>query len=469
MNPDQNVAPKTSGDQVIQPQASTTPTNSPTPNPPSPTPQTQLPQELFAKDPSPFKPPSTGKKKWFILGGSLAAILLIGGLYLFLIFLPSRPQAVWNTSLNRSGQAIDKLVNNATEQQTIDAFKKSKISIKLDGSGAGANYSGTFDTKFDDTKADGSLTIKAEQSEGDESVELVAKFLSEFKNESKYPTIYFQVTGLASFGLDTYAPGLESYDGKWVAIDESYWKTLNVTPEQLSAERKKEITSEDIATSAREITKTTSAYVLTSNPDKAVFEQKKFIGKEKVDGLNTYHYQVGINKQHAKDFCSAIVTTSMNTPVYKKLAGNDNETVDEQSKNDTIKECQDSVDKDIDDNDTFDLWMDSKYKLVYKARFTENNKPNTYVDIGQNYKGDNQVSLFTNYYNDEDKNEVKSSVQTDIKSHKTTGNLEFKGGEGDEAYNVKLTLEAKPYTGDIEVTEPAGAIPFQQVLKDLGF
>ena len=439
--------------------------NAPTPAaPPQPSPT----PELFAPDPAPFNNTvKSGKKKFIIIGIIVAvSILILGALYFFLIFWPNQPQNVWKTGINRSGQAVDKLVNNATEAQTLDSFKKSKINVTLDADAAGTKYSGTLDTKFDESKADGSLNITAEGA-ANANVALSAKFLSEFKESSQFPSVYFQVTGLKSLGLGVYAPGITAFDGKWISVDETYWSKLGITAEQLNKTKEREVTSEDIATTARAMTTTINDYVFTTDPSKAIFEQRKFIGKEKVDDLNTYHYQVGINKNNAKSFCDAVINTAMDTPIYKKFAND--ESNKEQYKSDAIKSCQESVDKDLEDTNTFDLWIDAKYKLIYKVRIPEADKQDVYVDIGQNYKGDNQVSLFVNYHDGQEKSDAKFNVTTDIESHKTTGSLTANGGEGQDAYSVKLVITAEPYDGEIDVTKPEGAIPIEQLLNELGY
>ena len=44
--------------------------------------------------------------------------------------------------------------------------------------------------------------------------------------------------------------------------------------------------------------------------------------------------------------------------------------------------------KDIKDSDTYDVWMDTSQRILYKVRFKYKDNPAAnYVDIGLGYKG----------------------------------------------------------------------------------
>lgn len=448
---------------------------SPTPVTTEPSPAaplvSQFPQ-ANSSAPSPLTPPPTSynskkpnKKLFAIAGGGLLAMLLLGG-FVFGYYIPNKPQNVYKTGLNRSGQAVNKIVTKATEKQTLDAVKKSEMTVDVTATLKDASYSGNLSTKFDTTKADGNLKVTAKHT-GDPDKVFTTKFLGELKAGSKYPSIYLQFAGVKAFGFDSTLPGIANYENKWISIDETYLKSLGLTEKDVSDSQKKQITAEDIAEEARALASVTTDYVLTANPQKAVFEQKKFVGKEKVDGRSAYHYLMGINKTHAGDYCKAVVDKVTETQIYKKLASSDSQSL-ETAKKEAVTGCQDSVKNDIKDTDTFDLWIDAGNKLIYKIRVTDKDNNKSYLDIGQNYKGGDDISLFVNAHDEAGQSDTKATLSTNIKTHVTTGSLKLDGSKSDDAYKVEVTLSAKPYNGDIKVDKPADAVPIQDILQKLG-
>ncbi len=423
-------------------------------------------QTEHTQTPTSFPPaPKKKRKKLLLVVVGVALFALLSGGVVFGYYLPNTPQNVWKSGLDRSGQAVNKLVGRATEKETLAAYEKSDVTIDLSGKSGTSSYSGSLNVKYDTSKADGSLSVTAKE-QGSADKVFTAKFLGELKAGSQFPSVYFQFSGLKSFGLDTYSPALSSYENKWIAIEESYFKSLGITPEQVTDSQNKQISADDTAEAAKAVAGVTGDYVLTSNPKKAVFDQKKYVAKEKVDGIQAYHYVVAINKAHAKDYCSALIEKVLTTQVYKKTTTSDPATIDSAKKS-LIKSCQDSV-SGIKDSDTFDLWIDASRKLIHKIRVTDQNDKESYMDIGQNYTGGNDVGLFVNVHDGKGKSDGKFTISTNLNTRTTKGSLTITN-TGTYPYEFKLSLDAKPYTGDIKVEKPAGAVPIQDVLKALGF
>ena len=109
------VVQETTTEEVIKP-TETPVTDIPassTPEVPIPQPTTPLVQDtpqpiqpLFSSDPAPAYPVKKSKTK-LILGACLT-ILIIGGAtaYIFLIFIPSKPENVYKTAMDRSGRGL---------------------------------------------------------------------------------------------------------------------------------------------------------------------------------------------------------------------------------------------------------------------------------------------------------------------------------------------------------------------------
>ena len=433
----------------------------PAPTQPGMPPLTPTPgQPVQHVDPSKSPSKKTTKLLFIALIVLLALLAIAAIAYIFLIIIPNQPQNVWKTGLNRSGKVVNTVSSKVGEKDTLDALKKSEVNASITATASSFAYEGSVNVKYDATNATGDLKL-SQKNNGEADKAFSAKFLSHLKDGSKLPSVYLQLSGLSSLGLDQFLPNLTKYENKWISIDESYLKSIGLTPESLQQNKDKQLNAKEVSDGLQALIATTSDYFLTTNPSKAVFEQRKFVAKEKVDGKVAYHYIVGINKQHAKDYCAAIASTLVKTEAYKKIVSGDG------SQKDAItKECQQSVD-DIKNTDTFDMWIDAKYKLIYKARFTDEKDKNSYTDIGQNYQGGSKFTMFIKDHNAAEKTDIAFVLQSDLKAHASQGIITAVG-QGEMPYTVKVAIEAKPYTGEIKTDAPAGAISIDEIFRALG-
>ncbi len=401
------------------------------------------------------------KITFLLLAQFLAVIFVIGGIFGY--YLPNRPENVWKTGLNRSGEALDKLLIQATEKNQLEAFKKSEINASLAIKAQGADFKGSFTGRFDQSKADGSLNFEVNQ--GGNNAKLAMKYISILAGGATYPDFYAQFSGIKELGGDAFVPGISKYDGKWIAVNSDYFKSLGLpvtTPGQVN---KSQINAGDVSELIRAVSSVSKDYLLTSNMDRAVIKQVKFVGKEKTDGISAYHYIAGIDKAHAKDYCKALYEKISTTTIYKNFNGNDQDKINN-AKNADTKACQDD---DTNINTNFDLWIDAKYKLIHKIRIPDESNKQAYTDIGQTYKGGDDVSLFVAYHNGKEPMDAKLTFSTNIKSVDSKGEFSIKGGKGSEAYDGKATFEIKPLSEDLNIQKPANSIPLQDILKKYGY
>lgn len=411
-------------------------------------------------------PPPKKKKTKLFAAIAIFVVVLLGAGYVFAFYIPNKPQNVYKTGLNRSGQAIDKIINQATEQKALATIKRTNITGSINATASGATYSGNLDVKFDPSKSNGSLTIATTQQDQAEQ-KLTANFISDLPAGTQYPNIYFQVSGLKSFGLADIIPALADYDGKWISIDADYLKSLGAQAATAQDTEKQQLSAADISELARAATKATTDYVFTADPKKAIFVQKQFVGKETVDGIKAYHYVVGYNKDNSKAYCSALINSVFSTNAYKKLPWVDASTIEDQKKN-SIKDCQDSVDTGK-DSETLDMWVDAKYKLIHKVRSYDNDKKDSYTDLGQTYTGGDDVTFFVTSHEASTSTDGNITLKLNLKTYDTQATITYKSTDKDSPYDVKITAEAKPYTQDIKTDKPANVIPVKDVLNKLGY
>lgn len=478
MNPEPN---NDNPDQAQSPDVNSTPTQQFTPNIVQPaavppvqsapqTPQSQPQVTGIPQNPQPAPPlPPSGpnkkssrKKKSIIIGAVVATlIILLGAGYVFGYYIPNKPENIYKSGFDRTGKAVDKLVNEGLEDDKMQSFKSSEVSGSVEVEAAGGNYSGNFNSKYDSKKSDTTATYK----NPDQDVNL--QVLSNLQDGKLYPDIYFKLSGLSGLGLDEFIPQLNNYDNKWISVSSDY--LASVIPAEVQDESNgQDFSQEDAANLARIVTDTTREYVFTSNPDKAVVEQKSFVGTEELDGdITANHYTVALNKTNTKKYCKALVESVTTSDSYKKIPGINVDTLEEDRKQ-AIEDCDKSVDEDINDTDTFDLWVDKKTKLIHKIRVTDENDKGTYLEIGQTYKSGSNVPLFVTVHSDKDKYDAKLTLDVDTEKSITKGSINFTYNDTDK-YTAKASFEFKPHTGEIKADKPEGAVSIEDVMKAFNF
>lgn len=412
-------------------------------------------------------PPPSPRRKiilFSVIGGALLILLTAG--VVFGLYLPNTPSSVWNSSLNRTGDALEQIVTTATDPKKLEAYKSSEISGTADITVDKQQYNGTFNSKFDQSNSDSGLTVTTKDSTG-KTAKLNAKVLTTLAAKSNYPDVYLQVTGLKALGLDSFIPSLTAYEGKWIMIDSSYLESIGSSYLSSSTNAdQKQITSSDISAAAQTVTKVSNEYLFTTDDTKAVFTRDSFVGKETIDGLNTYHYKVSIDMDHAKAYCQALSTAVVSTEAYKKLSGaSDTELAEAKKK--AGSECGDVVKEDFKTGGAFDLWIDKSRKVIYKIRVTDSENKANYAEIGQNYTGGDTLGLFVKYHDAAAKTDTKFTVETNLKTNATSGSYIAKGTDSDDPYDVNITVKATPSTESVKVTKPSPVTPVQEVMNKL--
>lgn len=402
---------------------------------------------------------SGGKKKPLLFGGIAAFVALAGAAFYFLSYAPNTPNNVWNTGLSRSGKAISKVTETATDKQNLDKILKTQVEATIDGDISGMKFNGSLDTKFDEANSDSKLNFKAKMD--DKDLDLGLNVLTNLPKDSKYPNIYFQFYGLKALGLDESAPEIAEYEKKWIAIEADYIEK-NIPLGEMPESKQEDVTAAEMADLVKAVNEVNGQYLFTADPVKAVLVQKQFVAKEEVDGVKAYHYVVGINAANAKSYCKEMVNKVLAQTAAKKTIGDD-KTVEELKK-EGVKSCDEIKET----QETFDMWMDAKYKLIYKARFADKKNKNSYVDIGQKYTGGDDINFFVNFNEAESKSTVKFNLSTNTKTNITSGDITAASTDENSPYTVKVTIKSKPFDGSINSSKPEGTVSIEEILNKLG-
>ncbi|MEO6513119.1 MAG: hypothetical protein ABIR37_00375 [Candidatus Saccharimonadales bacterium] len=404
-----------------------------------------------------------GKKKMLLGGGVVLAVALLAAGGVFGLYLPNKPENVWNTGVTRTGTAINKLVTDAQSAQKLTALTTSEITGDVAVKAGGGTYNGTFTAKLDSTNSDSALDVSINPKDA-AAMKVGAKVLTTLDKGAQYPNVFFQLTGIKSLGLDGFFPGVSNYEGKWIVVSSDYIKTkASGATATVPTTTDSTITAKDITEVTEAVSKTSNDYLFTTDQSKAVLVNKGFINKETVEGVKAYHYRATINKAHAKDYCKALVANVATTSTFKKFVNDKDRSSRTQS---MTLSCQDSVEH-INTANTFDVWIDSHYKLIHKVRVFDGSNKKTYTDIGQTYKGDDNLNLFANYHDENAKVDVTSTFTTNMKNVDSKGEVHAKG-TGSSPYTADAHFTVKGSSTAVKVAKPTGALKIEDVLKALG-
>jgi hypothetical protein len=402
-------------------------------------------------------------KKWALLAGVPLLVVLLGSGYVFGIYIPNKPANVYKSGISRTGMVANKLALAGTQKTQLDTIKKGMNfsgSVVVDDPD-GKRHSGTFSTKSDDKQSDSQLTYSPDETKNDFS----ANVLTDLASGAQYPSIYFRLSGMAALAGEAMPPELQQFDNKWISITPEYLQSL--IPSEDTQNSKNKLTADDVAELTKTFIATTDEYVFTNDQTKNVLVNKGFVVKEKIEGHSADKYTVGIDKQHAKDYCKVLITNIMGTTAYKHIPYITTDNL-ESDKTAAIKECQQGIDDGIKASDTFDMWVDTKTKLIAKVRFDDKTNKGDYIEIGQSYMGGKTLPLYyyANYpgehYN------ARISLSVDMDSNTTKGSVNVNAGDNGKIWKVVVSLTVKPNDGDVQITKPASSIPMQQVLQTLG-
>ncbi len=421
-------------------------------------------QNLMTQPPAQSAVPARSRRKKVVAVFAVLAIVLGVTGYTFGLYMPNRPEQIWQVGMTRSGQAFEQFVHDATDAGTGQAYEAARLTGKLELSGKDQKYGGTISSVLSPNKSDNEMRLALKDGQGkDQNVSL--KLLSQLPDGAAYPNTFLKYSGLAPLGFDALLPGIRDFENTWISVPSDYVQSL-LPVDQTKPASKARLTQKDAAALGKIMTASSREFIFTNDPAKAVLVPRQFIGTEQLeDGLLANHYKVGFHRQHALSFCEALSSRLAAAEAYRKLPGaKGDRTAD---KKQMLSACKDEFANKIDDKDSLDLWIDKKYKLVRKVRVSDQKNVKNYLEIGHAYKGGDTVPLFLTLHSDAEKYEGRMDMTINRTTNVVTGGM-FYRSKGKVPFGVTATMELKPYKGELTVARPAAVVSVAEVLKKLG-
>jgi hypothetical protein len=250
------------------------------------------------------KPQNNKKSKKILF--ALLPLTLVAGLagFYFGYYLPNTPQNVWNTGLKRTGLQTNAVVNKLSDKNALLAYKKTSLKITGNYEADGQKILLNIDTNLDSVSSD---TKSALQSvDGVNTLNLEALFKTQLPEGAILPNMYFKISGFKDLGLEYFLPGINNYDGQWIALEQDYYKSLNGTAEDVS-NVSEQVKYDDIISVIKDVNEVTNNYLFNPDTNNSILVLKQFIGGEQSEGITAYHYKAGVNTQNLRNWCNALV------------------------------------------------------------------------------------------------------------------------------------------------------------------
>lgn len=403
------------------------------------------------------------KKGWLWALIAVLVIIILATLWFFLMYLPNRPSAVYNSSLTNTGKAVDMLIDYSKTAQP-ENFKNSTVTGSATVNGKNYKFTGGLNGSYNlDGSSNTTLNVDSE-TEGNTNSHLKATFdLRTLKDASQtYPDIYLRATGISSLLDQVGASQFDSYDGKWIEISHSFVSKYAAEATGQAESDQKQPTKDQIYDAVDKVQAVNKEYFFTPNSSKAVLVQKQYIGPETKYGRDTYHYLMGYNKDNLASYVKAVGqaldSSSLNDFWQKNYQKSISSQVD-------IDNAVKQINK-LDGSYTFDMWADRDTKLIEAVQFKDKQHPDNSVTIAQTYSGGHvypfRVDVVGNQ--DGDKGSFTLELTLDGDKHQTDVSFDYNDDNHGNKTSAQGDLKFTSSNNSTKVDRPSGSTPIEKLL-----
>ncbi|QQS19806.1 hypothetical protein IPL85_06100 [Candidatus Saccharibacteria bacterium] len=401
------------------------------------------------------------KKKWLIpaLAGGALTVLLAAG-YVFGLYLPNKPEAVFSKSLTQSGKALDKLIEYVQEEA-----KSPSPSFVVNG---------TINVKSPDVSFD--ITTKGNMSDKEADLTMDAnivgqKLKADFRmidaEGSDNPDMYIKLDGAADMlqGLGAQPSQAATVEDKWIAIDHTLLDS--VASQAAGASLKTNPTTEQMQDALAKVQVVNKEYLFTDNSTKGVVQYKSFEGKSTADGRDVMQYKATYSKTNMKAYVKAVgkaLDESKLNDWYK------NQSDESFSQSMQLKELEKSID-DAKDDYVFDVYVDEQTKLIHSLVFSDPDDDKTRLTIYQNYTEGSVYPVGIKFTTDTSGQTGSFDLGMSVDTKTDITNFDVNVEVGSEGSTATITgkFTFTPSKDDLTVEMPAGSTPITTVMNQLGF
>lgn len=402
------------------------------------------------------------KKKLAVL--VIGLVVLLGGgasAYYLGIVVPHNPKNLWHTALDRTARGYDELAKYATANKDAKGVNV-KGDYKLEGSFA---TDGTFDVQTYEQTSLAKFDIGVVGSR----INVESRFIA--SPHSRNPDIYIKANGLKGLEslLGDYAGLAKQYDNQWLFLDHTLLDNLESMALKQTEDTKDlanggTLTADDIDKIAKTVGEVNKEYLFTTDSKKAALTIAKEVGKEKRDGRDVYHYEVGLHTEHTKDYLNAMADSLQNTPATKLTNG---KKVREAINLDALLKSVDAYKE----SNVAHVYVDLKTKLIGAVRIETSDKKQGYIEVSQNYQGGDVMPFKLILSENEGTGMTTMTLGLNInkKTNNADGNVvvETPGGTDGAKSRLSMKFTSMPNSKALDVQKPDGAKSVYELLEPL--
>lgn len=371
------------------------------------------------------------------------------------------PKVIWSESLANTAEGYNALINYASKQNQT-SYKGFNLTGALNIHTASNNYSGSLNSTVSGVSS--ISQIKANLGAG--TVTILVKTVK--VSNSQEPDTYININGLNSLGLGIVSGGsniASKLDGQWIQINHSLLQSLISQVKQNSTEPPNfySLSSTDLINSFVALGKINNKYIFTTNKNNSVTYVSKYLGFQTINGIRTYHYRVGFNKNNLKNYLKAVRNSLSGSSFGSWLSANTKISINNLL---NYNQLQTDVNK-LNNADTVDVWMNVNSRIVYKVRiYPQSNSNSQYIDVGINKVVDNQYPFFLDFVSNTKKLDLTLNYNSTLNT--TTNKIDINFGLKTNTSTVNGSLGYTPTNNNINIQPPSSSETLQVLMNQLG-
>ena len=415
----------------------------------------QPPQMAPSSEPNGDSKGSGWKKRAPIIAAALVLAGAVAGVFGW--YIPNRPENVYRTGLDRTGQMIEQLDEQFAAVNEIVASEGFEMDGEMAVRAEEVSFAGTMSARSSAGSSETSVDISGELGDDSLGMNMSIGFdaITDIAEGNDYPDVFFRLRG-GEF-LSMTLPVLGDLSDQWVQVDA---EVIDEFVGELSEEAEDEGDFGGYMELVQDIGETINEYVFTSD-DKSIIQLDEIVGAEERNGVRTYRYDVSINQENTEPLCAELYDTINESAFIRGQLGGLSESSAEE-RDDDIAECVNGLEN-FDNEIDMTMWIDRRTKMIHQLRFEDDD--GFRLEVGQTYDRTDEFDVFLRASDDELELDFVMTIDNAKPSIAMTFDVWLDEMEDDDEFTVSMTME--PFDGPVEIERPTDTIDFEEFVERL--
>lgn len=408
--------------------------------------------------------PNDGSKGsgWKKRAPIIAAALVLAGAVagVFGWYIPNRPENVYRTGLDRTGQMIEQLDEQFVAVNEIVASSGFEMDGEMAVRVEEVSFDGNMSLRSSDGSSETKIHIASEVDDDSFGMNLSLGFdaITDIADGNEYPDFFFRLRGEEL--LSSFLPTLGELSDQWVHVQADF---IDELIDELGEEMDEAVDQDEVSgymELAQDVGKTINEYVFTSD-DKSIVQLDEIVGAEERNGISTYRYDISINQENVEPLCTELYDTINESAfIRSQLAGFDE--LSDEDRDENIAECLSSL-QDFDDEVNMTMWVDRSTKMIHQLRFEDDD--DFRLEVGQTYDRSDEFDVFMRAGDDEAELDLVMTIDNAAPSITMAFDMWLDEMADNDEFKVSMTME--PFDGSVEIERPTDTIDVEEFVDRL--